>query len=691
MSVLERPQPRPGVLKIQAYVPGKSTAPGVAKVFKLSSNETPLGASPKALAAYNAVGAHLHDYPDGAATELREAIGRTYGLDPSRIVCGAGSDDLLNLLARAYLQDGDEAIHTTHGFLVYPIVTLGAGATPVVAPEKEYTADVDAILARVTPRTKIVFLANPNNPTGTYIPFDEVKRLHAGLPKHVLFVIDAAYAEYVKRNDYESGIELVATSENVVMTRTFSKIYGLAALRLGWLYGPAHVVDAVNRIRGPFNVNAPSIAAGVAAITDVGHVERSREHNEKWLAWLTDEIRKLGLDRHAERRQLHPDPFPRDQGQDREGCRRAAHLARIGDARGRRLSPAERAAHERRHRGGEPRRGRGARRADGEEGVSPIIDRLALIGVGLIGGSIARAAREYGVVREIVATARSETTRRRVVELGIADQVVETNAEAAKDADLVIVCIPVGASGPVAAEIAGSLKPGAIVSDVGSVKGQVLKDMAPHIPKGVHLIPAHPVAGTENSGPDSGFSELFVNRWCILTPPEGADAAAVEKLKAFWSALGANVEVMTAEHHDMVLAITSHLPHLIAYTIVGTAEEFSTVSRSEVLKFSAGGFRDFTRIAASDPTMWRDVFLHNKEAVLEMLAQFSEDLAKLTRAMRRGDGDTLFDHFSRTRAIRRGIVQIGQDSAAPDFGRAHPGKGRRRRSQGRMRRIVSNL
>jgi len=306
--------------------------------------------------------------------------------------------------------------------------------------------------------------------------------------------------------------------------------------------------------------------------------------------------------------------------------------------------------------------------------VSPVIDRLALIGVGLIGGSIARAAREYGAVREIVATARSEATRKRVVELGIADRVVATNAEAAKDADLVIVCIPVGASGPVAQEIAASLKPGAIVSDVGSVKSAVLKDMAPHIPKGVHLIPAHPVAGTESSGPDSGFAELFVNRWCILTPPEGADSAAVEKLSAFWSALGANVEVMTAEHHDMVLAITSHLPHLIAYTIVGTAEEFSTVSRSEVLKFSAGGFRDFTRIAASDPTMWRDVFLHNKDAVLEMLAQFSEDLAKLTRAMRRGDGDTLFDHFTRTRAIRRGIVQIGQDSATPDFGRPHPAK-----------------
>jgi histidinol-phosphate aminotransferase len=295
MTVLERPQPRPGVLKIQAYVPGKSTAPGVDKVYKLSSNETPLGPSPNAIAAYKAVADHLEDYPDGGATALREAIGKAYGLDPARIVCGTGSDELLNLLAHAYLGPGDEAIHTTHGFLVYPIATLGSGATPVVAPEKDHTADVDAILAKVTERTKVVFLANPNNPTGTYVPFDEVKRLHQALPKHVLLVIDAAYAEYVRRNDYESGIELVATSENVVMTRTFSKIYGLAALRLGWLYAPAHVIDALNRIRGPFNVNAAAIAAGVAAIRDVAHVERSRQHNEKWLAWLAEEIGKLGL------------------------------------------------------------------------------------------------------------------------------------------------------------------------------------------------------------------------------------------------------------------------------------------------------------------------------------------------------------------------------------------------------------
>src|SRR5580704_6131423 len=291
-----RPQPRPGVLDIEAYVPGKSSAPGVTKVTKLSSNETPLGPSPKALAAYKAAADHLEDYPDGSASDLREAIGRVFGLDPARIVCGSGSDDLLHLLANAYLVDGDEAIYTTHGFLIYPIVTLGTGAKPIVAPEKNFTADVDAILAAVTERTRVVFLANPNNPTGTCLPFDEVKRLHRGLPSNVLLVLDAAYAEYVSRNDYEAGIELVATSENVVMCRTFSKIHGLAAVRLGWMFGPAHVVDAVNRIRGPFNVNTPASAAGVAAIQDAEHVERSVAHNERWRAWLTAEIGKLGLD-----------------------------------------------------------------------------------------------------------------------------------------------------------------------------------------------------------------------------------------------------------------------------------------------------------------------------------------------------------------------------------------------------------
>jgi len=305
--------------------------------------------------------------------------------------------------------------------------------------------------------------------------------------------------------------------------------------------------------------------------------------------------------------------------------------------------------------------------------IEPLFDTIAIIGLGLIGSSIARAARAQGAVRTIVASSRSPETRQRVTELGLADKVVETNAEAVEGADLVIVCVPVGVCGAVAEEIGPHLKAGAIVSDVGSVKASIVRDMGPHLPKTVHFVPAHPVAGTEHSGPDAGFAELFENRWCILTPPDGTDPRAVDKLAAFWRLLGANVEVMTPEHHDLVLAVTSHLPHLIAYTIVGTADDLEAVTRSEVLKFSAGGFRDFTRIAASDPTMWRDVFLNNKEAVLEMLGRFNEDVAALTKAIRRGDGEALYDHFTRTRAIRRGVIEAGQDTPAPDFGRPHGG------------------
>ncbi len=294
-TTASRPVPRPGVLDVEAYVPGKSAAPAGVKLHKLSSNETPLGPSPKAVAAYGALAGKLELYPDGSSTRLREAIAGRYGLDAARIICGTGSDELLQLITKAYLGDGDEGVFTQHGFLVYRIAILAAGGKAVVVPETNLTADVDAILAAVTPKTKIVFLANPNNPTGTYLPFDEVKRLHAGLPPQVLLVLDAAYAEYVRRNDYASGLELVATSENVVMTRTFSKIYGLANLRLGWLYGPAHVVDALNRIRGPFNVNGAAIEAGSVAIADEAHVAAAIAHNDAWLAWTTTELEKLGL------------------------------------------------------------------------------------------------------------------------------------------------------------------------------------------------------------------------------------------------------------------------------------------------------------------------------------------------------------------------------------------------------------
>jgi cyclohexadieny/prephenate dehydrogenase len=303
--------------------------------------------------------------------------------------------------------------------------------------------------------------------------------------------------------------------------------------------------------------------------------------------------------------------------------------------------------------------------------TSPIFPRLALIGIGLIGSSIALAARKAGAVGHIAIHTRTGKTLKRAEELKLGDSYHGEPAEAARDADCVIACVPVGASGEVAAAIGGVLKRGAIVSDVGSVKGSVIAQMKPHIPAGAHFVPAHPVAGTEYSGPDAGFAELFRNRWCILTPPPDTDSDAVGRLGDFWRALGANVEVMNAEHHDLVLAITSHVPHLIAYNIVGTAADLETVTRSEVMKFSAGGFRDFTRIAASDPTMWRDVFLNNREAVLEMLGRFSEDLTALQRSIRWGDGDALFKLFTRTREIRRGIIAAGQETPIPDFGRPH--------------------
>jgi len=293
---MTHPTPKPGILDIAPYVGGRHQVHGVENPIKLSSNESALGASPKAIEAYREVAGSFDVYPEGSAKILREAIAGHFGLDQDRIVCGNGSDELLTMLANSYLRAGDELMFSEHGFLVYKIAALANSATPVIVPEKNRKADVDGMLARVTPRTRLVYLANPNNPTGSYLPYDEVKRLHAGLPSTTVLVIDAAYAEYVRKNDYEAGIELVSTSNNVVMTRTFSKIYGLAGLRVGWAYCPAHIADALNRVRGPFNVSVPAQHAAAAALRDRAHLDANFAHNSKWRDWLTTEIRKLGFD-----------------------------------------------------------------------------------------------------------------------------------------------------------------------------------------------------------------------------------------------------------------------------------------------------------------------------------------------------------------------------------------------------------
>jgi cyclohexadieny/prephenate dehydrogenase len=305
--------------------------------------------------------------------------------------------------------------------------------------------------------------------------------------------------------------------------------------------------------------------------------------------------------------------------------------------------------------------------------TNPQFEKVALIGIGLIGSSISHAMRRAATAGAIAACARSAATRATAQRLGLADEVFEHAADAVRGADLVMLCTPVGTFGALAAEIAPHLRQGAILTDAGSVKTAVVRDVSPHVPEGVHFIPGHPIAGTEYSGPEAGFAELFDGRWTILTPLPHSDASMVAKLKTFWESCGAQVEIMDAEHHDLVLAVTSHIPHLIAYNIVGTVSDLERVTEREVIKFSASGFRDFTRIAASDPTMWRDIFMNNKEAVLEILGRFTEDLAALQRAIRWGDGDTLFELFSRTRAIRRGIIEAGQETPAADFGRKIPG------------------
>lgn len=302
--------------------------------------------------------------------------------------------------------------------------------------------------------------------------------------------------------------------------------------------------------------------------------------------------------------------------------------------------------------------------------MSVVYNRVALIGLGLIASSMFWAIKRAGLAGEVTGYARSAQTRQTAREIGLCDTVYDSAVEAVEDADLVVLCVPVGAMGAVAAEIGAALKPGATLSDVGSVKRHVIDTVAPFVPEGVHFIPAHPLAGTEHSGPQAGFAELFDNRWCLIVPVEGTDDAATARLRELWEGMGSNVDEMDPDHHDLVLAVTSHTPHLIAYTMVGVADDLRRVTDSEVIKYSAAGFRDFTRIAASDPTMWRDVFLSNKDATLEILGRFTEELFALQRAIRTGDGDQLFDYFTRTRAIRRGIIEAGQDTDAPDFGRS---------------------
>ena len=591
--------------------------------------------------------------------------------------------NLLGLLARGYLGPGDEAIYTEHGFLVYRIAILTNGATPIVAPERDLKTDVDAILARVTERTRVVFVANPNNPTGTYIPIDDVRRLRAGLRDDILLVLDAAYAEYVSNNDYEAGIELVATTSNTVMTRTFSKIYGLAALRVGWAYCPEAVAGVLNRIRGPFNLSSPAIASAAAAIEDTAHLERAKHHNDEWLPWVASELQKLGLTVTPSVANFVLFHFKDNGGKTANDADDLSQIARHHPAQGRRLRLPECAAHDDRFGERQQADNRGTRRISQRRGLMSehagtsgerMFKRLALIGVGLIGSSISHAARRAGLVGEIVGCSSTAETRDKAEALGLVTKAYADPADAVRGADLVILCTPVGAYGEIAKAIGPHLEKGAIVSDVGSVKAAAVRDIAPHIPGGVHFIAGHPVAGTEQSGPEAGFAELFDGRWCILTPEADADRMALAKLETFWQRLGSQVEIMTPEHHDLVLAITSHIPHLIAYNIVNTAAHLGARNgqrSDQVFGRRLSRFHAHCRVRSGDVA--RRIFEQQRGRARDAWPLFRRPRGVAARHPLLATRATLERLFAEARAIRRGIIQAGQDTARPDFGRRPEG------------------
>ena len=658
-------RPQPGIDRISLYVGGEAKLPGVAAPLKLSSNENPFGPSPKALAAFRAAADRLHIYPETSHASLRGAIGRAHGLDPERIVCGVGSDEIITFLCQGYAGPGDEVIHTEHGFGMYRISALGAGATPVEVREAERRTDVDAILAAATDRTRLVFIANPNNPTGTMIPEAEVARLAAGLPPQALLVLDGAYAEYVPGFDGHAG--LVDARDNVVMTRTFSKIYGLGGLRIGWGYGPGHVVATLNRLRGPFNLSTPALAAAEAAVGDLDYVAFCRAEN-------------IAQPRPGSPRRSRP--------------------------------PA--------HRPTRPRR-----TSSSPASVTPPRPRPATARCAPTGSSCAasqattcrrRCASPSATPRAAAASPKRSAPFSRCAPDGLppcgadrprADRLVDQPRDApGGDADPHHRLRPLRGD----AREAARARPRRDIADRGRGRGGRRPRDPLHPRRGdggggggdraasrarrhghrrrlrqaggdrrgrAAYARGRPLRPRPSAGGHRAFRPRLGLRVAVRQPLVPADAVRrtptrrrSRSLRAFWEALGARVDLMDPDHHDLVLAVTSHVPHLIAYTMVGVADDLKRVTESEVINYSAAGFRDFTRIAASDPTMWRDVFLSNKDATLDILGRFTEELFALQRAIRLGDGPHLHDYFTRTRAIRRGIIEAGQDTPAPDFGRS---------------------
>jgi len=673
----------PWIRELAPYPPGKPIEElereyGITGSIKLASNENPLGASPKAVEAVRAALETIHRYPDGGAFHLTRRLAEKLGMRPEEFVVGNGSNEIIELIIRAFVRPGDEVVVADQAFVIYRMVVQAAAGTPRVVPLRNFTHDLQAMAAAITPRTRAVFLANPNNPTGTIYRKPEWEAFLEAVPAGVLVVADDAYAEFVDDAAYPDSLAYHGKDRLLVTLRTLSKIYGLAGLRVGYGVARPDIIDALQRIRQPFNVNALAQAAAAAALGDAAHVERTRAVNRAGMAFLQDGCRRMGLefvpswanfllidvgDGAAVYEALlrlgvivRPMGFYRFPRHIRvtvgtpEECRRfVVALERVLAQR----------------RGGAGA-GEPARVAAAGQGIraggasSPPIGTLAVIGVGLIGGSLAAATRRAGLVGRVVGCARSEQTLRIARDRGLVDATTRDAGEAAATADVVVLAVPVGDMGAVAAEVCRRVRPGTLVTDVGSVKASVLAALEPVCARArCALVGAHPIAGGESAGPGEADAELFRGHLCILTPTPSTDRAALARIRALWEAVGMRVEEMDPDSHDRILARVSHAPHLIAYALAAAVGAARVGDRS-VAAYAGSGFRDTTRIAASPAGLWRDIALANPAHILEALDEFAERLAGLKRLIEAGDRSQLEIALTQARAHRLRLETDGR-------------------------------
>jgi histidinol-phosphate aminotransferase len=675
----------PWIRELTPYPPGKPIDElereyGISNSIKLASNENPLGPSPRAIEALRRSLSEVHRYPDGGTFYLRRRLAEKFGMRPEQFIVGNGSNEIIELIVRAFVRPGNEVIMADQAFVIYRMVVQAAAATPRVVPLKDFTHDLEAIAGAVNRKTRVIFLANPNNPTGTIYTRHEWEEFLTALPQRVLVVADDAYAEYVEDAEYPDSLTYQREGRLLITLRTFSKIYGLAGLRVGYGVTRADIVEALDRVRQPFNVNALAQVAARAALDDDAHVERTREMNREGMTFLRAGCDRLGLSVVPSRANfllidvehgadvyealLRHGVIVRPMGAYRFPRHIRVSVGTMDENR-RFIGALEhaiagsKAVTPYRHAGAPEAGSPDTLPLGGRSSVAaptqPLVDRMAIIGVGLIGGSLALAARRSGLVGEVVGCGRNAENLRIARARHLVDRTTQDPADAVRGAGLVVLAVPVGAMETVARAIGPALTPGTVVTDVASVKGQILQLLGPVCAEaGCPFVGAHPIAGSESAGASAADPALFRGQRCIITPTDATDPAALAVVRALWEGVGMRVEEMDASTHDRILARVSHAPHMIAYALASAVGETRAGDR-RVSSYAGTGFEDTTRIAGSPAALWREIALANREEILTALDEFQAQLGALGELIRQGDGAQLERALGTARQRRRSL------------------------------------